>query len=81
MRDRVNQRRGSTDCHEMKALGNELRGERGPEIRERFADLLGSERCNTSFGAGLWRLVGVSVPSYSSRNSHSSAWQSPKAIE
>lgn len=32
---------------------------RGPEIRERFADLLGGERPRDGFGAGLRRLVGV----------------------
>ena len=31
---------------------------RGPEIRERFSDLLGGERRNGGFGAGLRRLVG-----------------------
>jgi hypothetical protein len=34
---------------------------RGPEIRERFAELLGGERHREGFGAGL---LGVSVPSY-----------------
>jgi len=31
---------------------------RGPEIRERFSDLLGGERRHEGFGAGLRRLVG-----------------------
>lgn len=32
---------------------------RGPEIRDRFSDLLGGERRREGFGAGLRRMVGV----------------------
>jgi hypothetical protein len=38
--------------------------QRGPEIRERFADLLSGVHRPDGFGAGLRRLVGVGVPSY-----------------